>query len=75
MTADDSIVVAIVGDAGERNDDTVAVAELVGAAGAVFTVGDNENTTEGRTVDAYADSVGGVYGRWVTAGSFPPYRR
>ncbi|MEZ5250469.1 MAG: hypothetical protein R2713_15035 [Ilumatobacteraceae bacterium] len=68
------MVIAIVGDAGERNDDTLAVASLVAstAASAVFTVGDNEYTTEGRTVGAYEESVGEVYGRWVDDGAFFP---
>ena len=67
-------VLAIVGDAGELNDDTVEVAALVESAGAsaVLTVGDNEYVTEGRTVEAYEESVGGVYGRWVDDGAFFP---
>jgi hypothetical protein len=67
-------VLAIVGDAGELNDDTLAVAALVGSAdpAAVFTVGDNEYVTEGRTVEAYEESVGEVYGRWVDGGAFFP---
>ncbi len=67
-------VLAIVGDAGELNDDTLAVAALVGSAdpAAVFTVGDNEYVAEGRTVDAYEESVGGVYGRWLDDRAFFP---
>ncbi len=67
-------VLAIVGDAGELNDDTLAVAALVGSVdpAAVFTVGDNEYVTEGRTVEAYEESVGEVYGRWVDGGVFFP---
>ena len=70
----DATVIAIVGDAGELNDSTLAVAGVVKAyvAEAVFTVGDNEYTTEGRTVAAYAESVGEVYGRWLDAGIFYP---
>ncbi len=69
-----NIVLAIVGDAGELNDDTLAVAALVDAQqpDAVFTVGDNEYTTEGRTVASFEESVGGVYGDWIDAGSFFP---
>lgn len=67
-------VIAIVGDAGELNDDTLAVAALVDAQqpDAVFTVGDNEYTTEGRTVASFEKSVGGVYGSWIDAGAFFP---
>jgi tartrate-resistant acid phosphatase type 5 len=65
-------VIAIVGDAGERNDDTLAVAELVARARAVFTVGDNEYVTEGRTVEAYEASVGAVYGAWIDEAAFFP---
>jgi Glycoside-hydrolase family GH114/Calcineurin-like phosphoesterase len=70
----DATVIAIVGDAGELNDDTLAVARVAGAhaAEAVFTVGDNEYTTEGRSVEAYAESVGDVYGAWLDAGVFYP---
>lgn len=70
----DDTVLAIVGDAGELNDDTVAVAALVDGwrPDAVFTVGDNEYTTEGRTVASYEESVGGVYGDWIDAGAFFP---
>jgi hypothetical protein len=70
----DGAVIAIVGDAGELNDDTLAVAALIRSrdAGAVFTVGDNEYTTEGRTVDSFAESVGEVYGPWLDAGAFYP---
>ena len=69
-----STVIAIVGDAGELNDDTLEVAALVHERDveAVFTVGDNEYVTEGRTVEAYDESVGEVYGRWLAAGSFFP---
>lgn len=71
---DGDTVLAIVGDAGELNDDTVEVAALIESAGAstVFTVGDNEYVTEGRTVEAYEESVGGVYGRWIDEGAFFP---
>ena len=67
-------VLAIVGDAGELNDDTLAVAGLVESAdaSAVFTVGDNEYVAEGRTVEAYAESVGAVYGRWIDDAAFFP---
>ncbi len=67
-------VLAIVGDAGELGDDTLAVAALVDAQqpDAVFTVGDNEYTDDGRTVDAYVESVGGVYGSWIESGRFFP---
>jgi hypothetical protein len=67
-------VLAIVGDAGELNDDTLAVAALVESTdpAAVFTVGDNEYVTEGRTVAAYAEAAGGVYGRWIDDGVFFP---
>jgi hypothetical protein len=67
-------VIAIVGDAGELNDDTLAVAELVARVGAraVFTVGDNEYVTEGRTVEAYEESVGAVYGAWIDEAAFFP---
>lgn len=70
----DPTVIAIVGDAGELNDDTLAVAGVVDASApdAVFTVGDNEYTTEGRTVEAFAESVGEVYGQWLEAGVFYP---
>ncbi len=67
-------VIAIVGDAGELNDDTLAVSALIDARqpDAVFTGGDNEYTTEGRTVAAFEESVGGVYGNWIDAGAFFP---
>lgn len=71
---DGSRTIAIVGDAGELSDDTVAVADLIAGReiAAVFTVGDNEYTTEGRTLASYEESVGGVYGTWVDAGRFFP---
>ena len=74
VSVDGDTVLAIVGDAGELNDDTLAVAALVGSAdpAAVFTVGDNEYVSEGRTVDAYEESVGRVYGRWLDDGTFFP---
>ena len=66
--------IAIVGDAGELNDDTVEVAQLIGnrEVAAVFTVGDNEYTTEGRTVASFQESVGDVYGPWLAASRFYP---
>ncbi len=69
-----STLLAIVGDAGELSDDTAAVAAIAERldAHAVFTVGDNDYTAEGRTVAAYAESVGEVYGRWLAAGRFYP---
>lgn len=69
-----STVLAVVGDAGELSDDTLEVAALVAAADpdAVFTVGDNEYTTEGRTVESFEQSVGEVYGRWVESSTFFP---
>jgi len=71
---DGAMVVAVVGDAGDLDDNTLAVAALVDAqqADAVLTVGDNEYSEEGRTVDAYAQSVGEVYGPWLASGSFFP---
>ncbi len=70
----DATVLAVVGDAGDLDDNTLAVAALVDAQqpDAVLTVGDNEYSEEGRTVEAYARSVGEVYGSWVDAGSFFP---
>ncbi|MGB7880529.1 MAG: endo alpha-1,4 polygalactosaminidase [Ilumatobacteraceae bacterium] len=74
VSVDGETVLAIVGDAGELNDDTLAVAALVRSADptAVFTVGDNEYVAEGRTVDAYEESVGRVYGQWLDGGTFFP---
>jgi len=71
---DEAILLAIVGDAGELNDDTLGVAALVDTQrpDAVFTVGDNEYTTEGRTVASFEESVGRVYGNWVGADAFYP---
>ena len=70
----DADVFAVVGDAGELDDDTLAVADLVAAHGAatVLTVGDNDYAAEGRTVESYEESVGAVYGAWVDAGAFFP---
>lgn len=70
----DATVLAVVGDAGEFDEATLEVASLVEAAqpAAVFTVGDNEYTTEGRTVESFERSVGDVYGRWVDEGKFFP---
>lgn len=67
-------VLAVVGDAGELVDETLAVAAVVDARqpDAVLTVGDNEYSTEGRTVAAYEESVGEVYGSWVESGRFFP---
>ena len=68
------MVLAIIGDGGELSDDTQEVAALVRRVGAsvMFTVGDNEYTTEGRTVAAYEESVGALYGPWVDGGAFYP---
>jgi len=67
-------VLAVVGDAGELADETRAVAALIDPeqVDAVLTVGDNEYSAEGRTVAAYEESVGEVYGAWVESGRFFP---